>query len=66
MVNLTVRRMSELSNEPKHGDMITEAYVELFKINKPELPTSSMSSMQYKGDAQSLLPFMGEAKTCRQ
>lgn len=43
-------------------DVITDFFVEVFKINKPDLLTSSMSTMHCKREIQLMLPCGKEAK----
>lgn len=53
-------RVSELSHEPRHGDVLNDAFVELFK--KSDLSTSSVTSLHWKWDIQSMFPYSYKAK----
>lgn len=51
MVMIIVRKKETESHEPRHGDVVLHAFVELFKIYKLNLSASSVSSVHYKRDA---------------
>lgn len=47
-------KKTEWSHEPRRGDVISNAFVELFNINKPDLSTPSMSFMHCKLNIQTI------------